>query len=143
MVGFSDFIYKHIVPACFLAPLKPTFDLCDAQTVLVRFWIRLGSETSCLFRTSNWIFVPQTLSECALTLKMIHLKQVDPVLWVRTLLWFCWSEPLMCVLVSGLRVPAVPPAGLPAVSTGDSRDRPGEQLFGLQCGETRGGRVQI
>ncbi|XP_029282841.1 exportin-T isoform X2 [Cottoperca gobio] len=50
MVGFPDFIYKHIVPACFLAPLKPTFDLSDAQTVL-------------------------TLSECALTLKMIHLKR--------------------------------------------------------------------
>ncbi|XP_046878660.1 exportin-T isoform X3 [Hypomesus transpacificus] len=50
MVGFPDFIYKHIVPACFLAPLKPTFDLTDAQTVL-------------------------TLSECALTLKMIHLKR--------------------------------------------------------------------
>lgn len=34
-MGFPDFIYKHIVPACFLAPLKPTFDLSDAQTVLV------------------------------------------------------------------------------------------------------------
>ncbi|XP_034019632.1 exportin-T-like [Thalassophryne amazonica] len=50
MVGFPDFIYKHIVPACFLAPLKPTFDLTDAQTVL-------------------------TLLECSLTLKMIHLKR--------------------------------------------------------------------
>uniref|UniRef100_A0A3B3DXD2 Exportin-T n=1 Tax=Oryzias melastigma TaxID=30732 RepID=A0A3B3DXD2_ORYME len=48
--GFSDFTYKHIVPACFLAPLKPTFDLSDAQTCL-------------------------TLSECALTLKTIYLKQ--------------------------------------------------------------------
>jgi len=35
LVGFPDFVYKHIVPACFLAPLKPTFDLSDAQTVLV------------------------------------------------------------------------------------------------------------
>lgn len=50
MVGFPDFIYKNIVPACFMAPLKPTFDLSDAQTVL-------------------------TLSECAVTLKMIHLKR--------------------------------------------------------------------
>lgn len=40
MVGFPDFIYKHIVPACFLAPLKPTFDLADAQTVLVSSWRR-------------------------------------------------------------------------------------------------------
>ncbi|XP_016403146.1 exportin-T-like [Sinocyclocheilus rhinocerous] len=50
LVGFPDFIYKHIVPACFMAPLKPTFDLSDAQTVL-------------------------TLSECTLTLHMIHLKR--------------------------------------------------------------------
>uniref|UniRef100_A0A8B9JY37 Exportin-T n=1 Tax=Astyanax mexicanus TaxID=7994 RepID=A0A8B9JY37_ASTMX len=50
LVGFPDFIYKHIVPACFVAPLKPTFDLSDAQTIL-------------------------TLSECTLTLKMIHLKR--------------------------------------------------------------------
>ncbi|XP_064174772.1 exportin-T [Anguilla rostrata] len=50
LVGFPDFIYKHIVPACFVAPLKPTFDLSDGQTIL-------------------------TLSECALTLKMIHLKR--------------------------------------------------------------------
>lgn len=34
-VGFADFVYKRIVPACFLAPLKQTFDLADAQTVLV------------------------------------------------------------------------------------------------------------
>uniref|UniRef100_A0A8C0GZ91 Exportin-T n=1 Tax=Chelonoidis abingdonii TaxID=106734 RepID=A0A8C0GZ91_CHEAB len=50
-VGFADFVYKHIVPACFLAPLKQTFDLADAQTVLA-------------------------LSECAVTLKTIHLKRV-------------------------------------------------------------------
>lgn len=50
LVGFPDFIYKHIVPACFMAPLKATFDLSDAQTVL-------------------------TLSECSLTLHMIHLKR--------------------------------------------------------------------
>lgn len=48
--GFADFIYKNIVPACFLAPLKPTFDLSDAQTVLA-------------------------LSECAVTIKTIHLKR--------------------------------------------------------------------
>lgn len=50
LVGFADFIYKHIFPACFLAPLKPTFDLADAQTVLA-------------------------LSECAVTMKTIYLKR--------------------------------------------------------------------
>lgn len=32
--GFTQFIYKNIVPACFMAPLKSTFDLSDAQTSL-------------------------------------------------------------------------------------------------------------
>ncbi|XP_038054110.1 exportin-T-like [Patiria miniata] len=32
--GFRDFIYKYIVPACFMAPLKATFNLSDGQTVL-------------------------------------------------------------------------------------------------------------
>ncbi|KAM3927543.1 exportin-T [Leptodactylus fuscus] len=50
LVGFADFVYKHIVPACFLAPMKPTFDLADAQTILA-------------------------LSECAVTLKTIYLKR--------------------------------------------------------------------
>lgn len=46
MVGFPDFIYKHIVPACFLAPLKPTFDLSDAQTVLVGFGATVWSKNT-------------------------------------------------------------------------------------------------
>ncbi|KAK7083729.1 hypothetical protein SK128_023939 [Halocaridina rubra] len=32
--GFIEFIYTQVVPACFLAPLKTTFDLNDAQTIL-------------------------------------------------------------------------------------------------------------
>lgn len=50
MVGFPDFIYKHIVPACFLAPMKPTFDLSDAQTVLVSY--------RCNIQASKCIFLP-------------------------------------------------------------------------------------
>ncbi|GFY44642.1 exportin-T [Trichonephila inaurata madagascariensis] len=34
LTGFVDFMYNHIVPACFMAPLKETFDLNDAQTIL-------------------------------------------------------------------------------------------------------------
>lgn len=41
--GFSDFLYARIVPACFQAPLKATFDLGDAQTVLA-----LGESGLCL-----------------------------------------------------------------------------------------------
>ena len=33
--GFGEFIYKSIVPASFVAPMKSTFDMNDAQTVLV------------------------------------------------------------------------------------------------------------
>ena len=36
MPGFVDFMYKNILPACFLAPLKPTFDLNDGHTFVVR-----------------------------------------------------------------------------------------------------------
>ncbi|XP_070558298.1 exportin-T-like isoform X2 [Ptychodera flava] len=32
--GFREFIYKNIIPACFHAPLKSTFDLNDGQTFL-------------------------------------------------------------------------------------------------------------
>ncbi|KAK3748759.1 hypothetical protein QZH41_020326, partial [Actinostola sp. cb2023] len=32
--GFKDFMYDSIVPACFLAPMKSTFDMEDAQTFL-------------------------------------------------------------------------------------------------------------
>lgn len=31
---FNEFIFKNVVPACILAPLRNTFDLCDAQTVV-------------------------------------------------------------------------------------------------------------
>ena len=33
--GFGEFIYKNIVPATFVAPMKPSFDMNDAQTILV------------------------------------------------------------------------------------------------------------
>lgn len=35
MAGFVDFMYKSIVPACLMAPMKPTFDFNDGQTTLV------------------------------------------------------------------------------------------------------------
>ncbi|GFO01906.1 exportin-t-like [Plakobranchus ocellatus] len=41
--GFPEFIYKEIIPACFAAPLKPTFDLSDGQTTLA-----LGESASCM-----------------------------------------------------------------------------------------------
>jgi exportin-T len=50
MNGFADYVYDSIVPACFLGPLKPSFDMSDAQTVLV-------------------------LSECAMCLKTVLDKR--------------------------------------------------------------------
>lgn len=43
MNGFVEFMYNHIVPACFVAPLKDTFDLNDAQTILA-----LSESATCL-----------------------------------------------------------------------------------------------
>uniref|UniRef100_UPI00358FE804 exportin-T isoform X2 n=1 Tax=Myxine glutinosa TaxID=7769 RepID=UPI00358FE804 len=47
---FLDFVYKRVVPACFLAPLKPSFDLMDAQTTMA-------------------------LAECALTLRSVFQQR--------------------------------------------------------------------
>ena len=55
-VGFDDFIYKNIVPACFMAPMKPTFDLNDAQTVLA-------------------------LHESAMCMKTIYQRLVNSLFW--------------------------------------------------------------
>lgn len=49
---FVEFVYKHVVPACFLAPLRETFDLNDAQATIA-------------------------LSESALCLKAIDDKRVS------------------------------------------------------------------
>lgn len=35
LAGFVDYMYSHILPACFVAPLKPGFDLNDGQFYLV------------------------------------------------------------------------------------------------------------
>ena len=43
MTGFVDFMYKSIVPACLMAPMKPTFDFNDGQTTLA-----LGECSNCL-----------------------------------------------------------------------------------------------
>ncbi|XP_062575597.1 exportin-T-like isoform X1 [Saccostrea cucullata] len=43
LVGFVDFMYKSFLPACFLGPMKPTFDLNDGQTSLA-----LGECAHCL-----------------------------------------------------------------------------------------------
>lgn len=53
--GFEEFMYKNIVPACFMAPLKDTFDLGDAQSI-------------------------QALSESALCLKMVLDKRGEELI---------------------------------------------------------------
>ena len=34
--GFIDYVYKEIIPICFIVPLQPTFDLNEGQAYLVR-----------------------------------------------------------------------------------------------------------
>ena len=34
--GFVEYSYKHILPACFIAPLEASFDLNDGHAFLVR-----------------------------------------------------------------------------------------------------------
>ena len=34
-MGFREFTYDNILPACLVAPLKPSFDLNDGQCFLV------------------------------------------------------------------------------------------------------------
>lgn len=48
LAGFDEFVYKSIIPACFMAPMKPTFDLADAQTVLVGYNIGYYYHMYCL-----------------------------------------------------------------------------------------------
>ena len=55
LAGFSEFMYKNIVPACFLAPLKPTFDLTDAQTVLVSIKLSSGAQTEMLMHQDKCV----------------------------------------------------------------------------------------
>jgi hypothetical protein len=33
--GFLEYMYSSIIPACFLAPSKPEFELSDGQSYLV------------------------------------------------------------------------------------------------------------
>lgn len=132
MVGFPDFTYKHIVPACFLAPLKPTFDLSDAQTVLVSSRTRVQPKNSTFWQLIDRMIYFQTLSECALTLKMIHLKRVklfdltkvkNPVeFWnVSRYLEKC----LVWCFVSGAGVHPVLTAGVFTLPAGGARDLTG------------------
>ena len=34
--GFVDYVYKEVVPICFIVPLQASFDLNEGQTYLVR-----------------------------------------------------------------------------------------------------------
>lgn len=35
ILGFVQYMYDHIIPACFIAPLKPDFDLDDGVSFMV------------------------------------------------------------------------------------------------------------
>ena len=35
--GFTEYMYREVLPACFMAPLKASFDLNDGHSYLVSF----------------------------------------------------------------------------------------------------------
>ena len=47
MPGFVDVLYKHIVPACFAAPLRQSFDLNDGNAFVVGWRKRGGGDGRC------------------------------------------------------------------------------------------------
>lgn len=46
--GFVEYMYSHILPACFVAPLKPGFDLNDGQFYLVNWYTVIGRYSALL-----------------------------------------------------------------------------------------------
>jgi hypothetical protein len=73
---FVEFVYKQVVPACFLAPLRDTFDLNDAQATMA-------------------------LSESALCLRAVLEKRVNQIdILISTVLFF---SPLTTICITGRR----------------------------------------
>ena len=70
-----SFVSQSVIPVCFLAPLKPTFEMSDAQTVLA-------------------------LNESAYLLKAIHAKQVGHSLQQRVLFFLVFSTEWWCFVPS-------------------------------------------
>lgn len=50
--GFMDYSYKHILPACFIAPLESSFDFNDGHSFLVKLIIIIV-----MIDLVNWIVI--------------------------------------------------------------------------------------
>lgn len=69
---FVEFIYKQIVPACFLAPLRDTFDLNDAQAT-----IALSESALCLR---------------AILEKRVMISNIDTKVFVQLTIWLSYYQ---------------------------------------------------
>lgn len=122
MVGFPDFIYKHIVPACFLAPLKPTFDLADAQTVLVSSWRRHTRAEGAALRDAL-LCLADAVGVCR------HAEDDSSEEGKRRRWWAGGASRLLLIPLSlsapGPRVHPLPAAGVLTLAAGVSRHLPG------------------
>ena len=83
MPGFDEFIYKNIIPACFVAPLKATFDLKDVQALTVRQGAII-SLAAFLHKLSS----VEVLSESGQVMKTILARRVSLIKLPRTSLVF-------------------------------------------------------
>ena len=105
VVGFDTFIYKSVVPSCFLAPLKAEFDLRDGQTVIVScdFVFCCVCHDLSVCRT-DWLSVV-CLSDCqfnimflSFCLSIFYLSVCLFVCLFVCLLFFCLSVSLFVCL---------------------------------------------
>ena len=69
--GFMDYSYKHILPACFIAPLESSFDFNDGHSFLVKLII--------VVIIVNWIVINSPHFLQNLMAKMVQLSTLG---WV-------------------------------------------------------------
>ena len=106
MLGFSEFIYKHIIPACFLAPMKPTFDLSDAQTIQVfdacdKWWVGSNWELHCAAAVTPLLHT--LVGSCSR--QKWRWMTLTPTAWLNCGIWTFQGGCLSCYQTYSIKAP--------------------------------------